>query len=52
MISRFCVRPISKWEFLKIIQVNMKHDPFDAGTVLSKTFVVETPNLCNAFKFM
>jgi hypothetical protein len=30
MVSRFCVRPISKRWFLKIILVNMKHDPFDA----------------------
>ena len=30
MISRFCVRPISKRWFLKITQVTMKHDQFDA----------------------
>ena len=30
MISRFCVRPTSKRWHLKIIQVTMKHDPFDA----------------------
>ena len=30
MVSRFCVRPSSKKQVLKIIQVTMKHDPFDA----------------------
>jgi hypothetical protein len=30
MVSRFCVRPTSKRWFLKIVQVAMKHDPFDA----------------------
>ena len=30
MVFRFCVRPTSKRWFLKIIQVTMKHDPFDA----------------------
>ena len=27
---RFCVRPTSKTWFLKIVQVTMTHDPFDA----------------------
>ena len=30
MVSRFCVRPISKRWFLIIVQVTLKHDPFDA----------------------
>jgi hypothetical protein len=30
MVSQFCVRPASKRWFSKIIQVTMKHDPFDA----------------------
>jgi hypothetical protein len=30
MVFRFCVRPTSKRWFLKIVQVTMKHDPFDA----------------------
>ena len=30
MVSRFCVRPTSKRRFLKLVQVTMKHDPFDA----------------------
>ena len=30
MVSRFCVQPTSKKWFLKIIEVSMKHDPFDA----------------------
>ena len=30
MVSRFGVRPTSKRWFLKIGQVTMKHDPFDA----------------------
>jgi hypothetical protein len=30
MVSRFCVKPTSKRWFLKIVQVTMKHDPFDA----------------------
>ena len=30
MVSRVCVRPTSKRWFLKIVQVTMKHDPFDA----------------------
>ena len=30
MVFRFCVRSISKKWFLKIIQVTMKHDLFDA----------------------
>ena len=30
MISRFCIRPTSKKWFLKIIQVTMKNDPFNA----------------------
>jgi hypothetical protein len=30
MISRVCVRHASKKWFLKIVQVTMKHDPFDA----------------------
>ena len=29
MVSQFCVRPTSKRWFLKIVQVTMKHDPFD-----------------------
>ena len=29
-VSRFCVRPTSKRWFLKIVQVTMKRDPFDA----------------------
>jgi hypothetical protein len=29
MVSRFCVRSTSKRWFLKIVQVTMKHDPFD-----------------------
>ena len=29
VVSQFCVRPTSKRWFLKIIQVTMKHDPFD-----------------------
>jgi hypothetical protein len=29
VVSRFCVRPTSKRWFLKIIQVTIKHDPFD-----------------------
>ena len=29
MVSRFCVRPTSKRWVLEIIQVIMKHDPFD-----------------------
>ena len=29
MVSRFCVRPTSKRWFLRIVQVTMKHDPFD-----------------------
>ena len=29
MVTRICVRPTSKRWFLKIIQVIMKHDPFD-----------------------
>ena len=32
MVSRFCVRPTSKRWFLKITQVTVKHDPFDAIT--------------------
>jgi hypothetical protein len=30
MVSRFCVRPTSKRWFLKLVQVIMNHDPFDA----------------------
>ena len=30
MVSWFCVRPSSKRWFLKLVQVTMKHDPFDA----------------------
>jgi hypothetical protein len=30
MVSRFCVGPTSKRWFLQIVQVTMKHDPFDA----------------------
>ena len=30
MVSGFCVRPTSTWWFLMIVQVTMKHDPFDA----------------------
>jgi hypothetical protein len=30
MVSYFCVRPTSKRWFLKIVQVSMKRDPFDA----------------------
>ena len=30
MVSPFCVRPTSKRWFLKIVQVTMEHDPFDA----------------------
>jgi hypothetical protein len=30
MVSWFCGRPTSKRWFLKIVQVTMKHDPFDA----------------------
>ena len=30
IVSQFCVRPTSKRWFLKIIQVTMKHDSFDA----------------------
>ena len=30
MVSWFYVRPTSKRWFLKIVQVTMKHDPFDA----------------------
>ena len=30
MVSRFCVRPTYKRWFSKIVQVTMKHDPFDA----------------------
>ena len=29
MVFGVCVRPTSKRQFLKIIQVTMKHDPFD-----------------------
>ena len=29
-VSHFCGRPTSKRWFLKIVQVTMKHDPFDA----------------------
>ena len=30
MVTRFCDRPTSKRWFLKIVQVTVKHDPFDA----------------------
>ena len=30
VVSRVCVRPTSKKWVLKIVQVTMKHDPFDA----------------------
>jgi hypothetical protein len=30
IVSQFNVRPTSKRWFLKIVQVTMKHDPFDA----------------------
>ena len=30
MFSRFCVKPTSKRRFLKIVQVTMQHDLFDA----------------------
>ena len=30
MVSRFCVRPISKCWVLEVVQVAMKYDPFDA----------------------
>ena len=30
MVSSFCIRPTYKRWFLKLIQVTMKHDPFDA----------------------
>jgi hypothetical protein len=30
MVSQFCVRSTSKRYFLKMIQVTMKHHPFDA----------------------
>ena len=30
MVSQFCVRPTSRRWFLKIVQVTMKYDPFDA----------------------
>jgi hypothetical protein len=30
MVSRFCVRPTFKRWSLKIIQVTMNHDPFNA----------------------
>jgi hypothetical protein len=30
MVSQFCVRPTSQRWFLNIVQVAMKHDPFDA----------------------
>ena len=30
MVIQFSVRPTSKKWFLKIVQVTMKHDPFDA----------------------
>ena len=33
MVSRFCVRPTSKRWVLRIIQVTMKHDPFNAYMV-------------------
>ena len=29
MVSRLCVKPTSKRWFMKIVQVTMKHDPFD-----------------------
>jgi hypothetical protein len=30
MVSPFCVRPTSKRWFLKIVQLTVKHDPFNA----------------------
>ena len=30
MVSHFCVRPTSKRWFLKIVQVAVKQDPFNA----------------------
>ena len=30
MVSQFCVRPTSKRQRLKIVQMTMKHDPLDA----------------------
>ena len=30
MVSWFCVKPASKWQFLKIVQVTIQHDMFDA----------------------
>ena len=30
MVSEFCVRPTSKRWFLRIVQMTMKHHPFDA----------------------
>jgi hypothetical protein len=30
MVSWFCVRPTSNRWCMKIVQVTMKHDPFDA----------------------
>ena len=30
MVSRFCDRSTSKRWFLKVVQVTVKHDPFDA----------------------
>ena len=30
IVFRFCVRPTSKRRFLRIVQVTMKHDPFNA----------------------
>ena len=29
MVCQFCVRPTSKRWFLQIVQVTMKHGPFD-----------------------
>ena len=30
MVSWFCVKPTSKRWFVKIVQVTMKHNPYDA----------------------
>ena len=30
IVTQFCVRPPSERWFLKIIQMTVKHDPFDA----------------------
>jgi hypothetical protein len=40
MVSRFCVRPTYKRWFLKIDQVTMKHDPFDANVGIHVDFYI------------